>query len=52
MSPQIFAINRLIAQSGTPKYEILFINIEIIQNNRGSLHPSKTKEENPGFIAT
>ena len=52
MSPQIFSSNHLITHSGPPKSAILFINIEKIQNNIVSLHPSKTKEENPTFIAT
>ena len=52
MSPQIFTRNHLITQSGPPKYEIFFINIETIQNNIGSFHPFQTKEENLAFIAT
>ena len=52
MSPQIFTRNHLITQSGPPKYYFFFINIETIQNDIGSLHPSFTKEENPAFIAT
>ena len=36
----ILAKNILITQSGPPNPVILFINIETIQNIRGSLHPS------------
>ena len=52
MSPQIFTSNHLIIESGPPKSAVLFINIATIQNGRGFLHPSFTKEENPAFIAT